>query len=352
MATKYLLPSNEWRSGSPEKAGRPRPVSTAQRGLAKRSVVGIFWTGLSMGALAVAELVALLVLARLLSPNTFGLYAAALVIIKFSVIFEGLGVAPAIVQRPVLEERHLRVGFTLSILLSFAIAGLVWVTAPAIAGMLRLPDLVPVVRVACVVLLCQGASMVSQASAQRALRFRWLASVDAAAFAIGFAVMGPALAFLGYGIWALIGALVLQHLLRTSILLLGQPHPKRPMLEHRAIGELLYFGGGFTLARTCNYLASQVDKLVVGRWLGAESLGVYALASQLMTAPAVIFGQILDRVLFPTMALVQQEQTRLARAYRSGVASCAFVVLPAGVVLAIVAPELVLVVLGPGWEAS
>ena len=208
MATKYLLPSNEWRSGSPEKAGRPRPVSTAQRGLAKRSVVGIFWTGLSMGALAVAELVALLVLARLLSPNTFGLYAAALVIIKFSAIFEGLGVAPAIVQRPVLEERHLRVGFTLSILLSFTIAGLVWVTSPAIAGMLRLPDLVPVVRVACVVLLCQGASMVSQASAQRALRFRWLASVDAAAFAIGFAVIGPALAFLGYGIWALIGALV------------------------------------------------------------------------------------------------------------------------------------------------
>jgi O-antigen/teichoic acid export membrane protein len=350
MATKYLLPSNEWRSGSPEDAGGPRSVSTAHRGLAKRSVVGILWTGLSMGALAVAELVALLVLARLLTPDAFGLYAAALVIIKLSAIFEGLGVAPAIVQRPVLEERHLRVGFTLSILLSLTIAGLVWVTAPAIAGMLRLPDLVPVVRVACVVLLCQGASMVSLASAQRDLRFRWLATVDAAAFAVGFAVIGPALAFLGFGIWALIGALVVQHLLRASILLLGQPHPKRPMLEYPAIGELLYFGGGFTVAKTCNYLASQVDKLVVGRWLGAESLGVYALASQLMTAPAVIFGQILDRVLFPTMALVQLEPTRLARAYRTGVASCALAVLPAGVLLAIVAPELVLVLLGPGWE--
>ena len=89
-------------------------MSDIRQGLAKRSIVGMFWTGLSMGALAVAEIVALLVMARLLSPNEFGLYAAALIVIKFSAIFESLGVAPAIVQRPSLEERHLRVGFTLS----------------------------------------------------------------------------------------------------------------------------------------------------------------------------------------------------------------------------------------------
>lgn len=321
-----------------------------RQGLAKRSVVGMFWTALSMGALAVAEVVALVVLARLLSPDEFGLYAAALVIIKFSVIFESLGIAPAIVQRPALKERHLRVGFTLSLLLSLSIAVIVWVAAPAIAAFLRLAELTPVVRGASVVFVCYGASMVAQATAQRALRFRLLASIDAFAFAVGFMVTGPVLAWLGFGVWALVGALVTQHLTRMVALLISQPHPKRPLLERRAIGELLYFGGGFTLARVCNYLAGQVDKLVVGRWLGAQALGIYALASQLMTAPAVIFGQILDRVLFPTMALIQQEPTRLVRAYRSGVAACALLVLPAGVILAIVAPELVLVLLGKGWE--
>lgn len=325
-------------------------MSDIRQGLAKRSVAGMFWTALSMGALALAELVALLVLARLLSPNEFGLYAAALVVIKFSAIFEGLGVAPAIVQRPELEERHLRVGFTLSLILSVTVAGLVWTTAPGIAGVLRLPDLAPVVRACCVVFLCQGVAMVAQACAQRALRFRWLATVDACAFAIGFVIAGPALALLGFGIWALVGALVTQHFARMIAILVGQSHPKRLMLERRAIGELLYFGGGFTLARVFNYLATQVDRLVVGRWLGAEALGVYSLASQLMTTPAVIVGQVLDRVLFPTMALVQQEQARLARAYRSAVAACALLVLPAGVIVAIVAPELVLTLLGAGWE--
>lgn len=325
-------------------------MTSDQRGLAKLSLVGMFWTGLSMGALALAEVAALIVMARLLSPNDFGLYAAALVVIKFSAIFEGLGVAPAIVQRPALEERHLRVGFTLSLLLSLSVAALVWALAPAIADVLRLPDLPPIVRGGCLVFLCQGFYMVAQASAQRALRFRWLAGVDACAFAVGFVVAGPVLAWLGFGIWALISALVIQHFVRMVALLFGQPHAKRPLLERRAIGELLYFGGGFTLARICNYLAGQADKLVVGRWLGAETLGIYAVATQLMTAPAAIFGQILDRVLFPTMALVQQEPARLARAYRSGVAACALLVLPAGVILAIVAPELVLVLLGAGWE--
>jgi PST family polysaccharide transporter len=122
------------------------------------------------------------------------------------------------------------------------------------------------------------------------------------------------------------------------------------MLERRATRELLYFGGGHTLARICNYLASQADRLVVGRWLGAEALGLYGLSSQLMTSPAVLVGQVLDRVLFPAMALVQEEPARLSRAYRSAVASCALLVLPGSAIVTVVAPELVLVVLGRGWE--
>lgn len=313
-------------------------------------MVGMFWTALSMGALAVAQLVTLLVMARLLSANDFGLYAAAFAIIRFSTILEGLGVAPAIVQRPTLEERHLRVGFTLSLLLSLSIAGLVWVMAPLIAHLMHLPDLVPVVRAGCAVFVCQGSCMVALASAQRALRFRWLAAIDAGTFAAGFVLVGLVLGWLGFGVWALVGALVAQHLLRMILLLTGQPHPKRPMLERRAIGELLHFGGGFTIARIFTYLASQADKLIVGRSLGAEALGLYSIASQLMTAPAVTFGQILDRVLFPTMAMVQQEQARLARGYRSGIAVCALLTLPASVIVAIVAPELVRVLVGRGWE--
>lgn len=331
--------------------GAPPEPASPTRGLAVRSVAGLFWTSLSMGALALAETVAFLVLARLLAPEAFGLYAAALVVVKFSAILSTLGVAPAVVQRPLLEERHLRAGFTISVMLSLVVAAAMWLAAPSIAAAMRLPDLAPVVRAASVVCLCQGAASIARASAQRALRFRWLAAVEAAAFSAGYLVVGVTLAWLGFGIWALVGALVTQYAVLTGILLHGSRHPKRLLLDWRTTRELLHFGGGFTLARLFNYAAGQADRIVVGRWLGAEALGVFALASLLMTMPAVLMGQVLDRVLFPTMALVQGERPRLARAYRSAVAACALVMLPASGLVVILAPELVRVLLGPGWEA-
>jgi O-antigen/teichoic acid export membrane protein len=319
------------------------------RGLTQRAVAGVLWTALATGAQALAQILALIILARLLSPREFGVFAVALLVIGLSANLAHCGIAPAIVQRPVLEERHLRVGFTLSVLFGLGAAALVWAAAPSIANFFQLPELTQVVRACCVVFALQGVSAVAEALAMRELRFRWLAGVDAVAFAVGFTGVGPVLAWLGFGVWALVGAHLVQNLIRAVVLVAGQPHPKRLLIERLAIGELLYFGGGFTVARICNYFATQADNLVVGRWLGAEALGLYTQAYQLMKTPAYLLGQILDRVLFPTMALVQLEQARLARAYRSGLSVCAVLTMPASVVLTIMAPEVVPVLLGPAW---
>jgi len=117
-----------------------------------------------------------------------------------------------------------------------------------------------------------------------------------------------------------------------------------------ADSDHLYFGSGFTLARIANYTALQGDNLIVGRCLGAEALGLYGRAYQMMVMPAQLFGSVLDRVLFPAMAKVQMDDLRLAKAYKYGVAATALVVLPASAVVIVLAPELVAVVLGSGWD--
>jgi PST family polysaccharide transporter len=114
----------------------------------------------------------------------------------------------------------------------------------------------------------------------------------------------------------------------------------------------MYFGGGFTAARIGNYLGVQGDNLVVGRWLGAEALGIYGRAYQLMASPAMLVGQILDRVLFPAMAKVQDSADRLRAAYRRGVALIALVMLPLSAVLYVLAPEVVHLLLGPAWAGA
>src|SRR5687768_11677338 len=119
------------------------PVSQPRTSLTLHAINGVLWTGLAMGAQALLQIVAMIVMARLLSPSAFGLFAASLLVIGFGSIFSELGVGPAIVQRPNLEERHIRVAFTLSLLMCAPVVLLIWFGAPIIAGFFRMPELMP-----------------------------------------------------------------------------------------------------------------------------------------------------------------------------------------------------------------
>ena len=112
------------------------------------------------------------------------------------------------------------------------------------------------------------------------------------------------------------------------------------------------YGIGQSISRVGAIMANQADNLVVGRWLGAVSLGQYSRAYQLMSVPTGLLGDVLDKVLFPTMARAQDDPRRLGEAFVQGTAILALVTLPMGVIAAVVAPELVSVafeVAGPAW---
>src|SRR6185437_7222982 len=130
------------------------------------------------------------------------------------------------------------------------------------------------------------------------------------------------------------------------------PPPRRLALQSQAFKDLAYFGGGFTVARLANYAAVYGDNVVTGRFLGPAALGYYGRAYSLMSAPAYAFGTVLDAVLFPAMAKVQDDPPRLAAAYRRGVALIALVVLPTSAALILLAPEVIRVALGPHWTAA
>jgi O-antigen/teichoic acid export membrane protein len=327
-------------------------TSTSGGGLAHSTLSGFFWTFIGTGAQAVLQLLVLVVLARLLTPEDFGLVSAAMVVVGFSQIFSQLGVGPAIVQLRDLEPRHVRTGFMLSLIFGVAMTALVWALSGPIAVFFRIEGLAPITRAMALVFLLQGAGVVAESLLQRELRFRHLAAVEVAAFGLGFAGVGIGMALAGWGVWALAGAHIGQNAIRTLGLLTVHRHPMRPLVDTASARDLLWFGGGFTAARIGNYLGVHGDHLMVGRWLGAEALGIYGRAYQLMASPAMVLGQILDRVLFPAMAKVQDRAEGLHRAYRRGVALIALVILPVSLVLCLLGPEVVHVLLGPGWEAA
>jgi O-antigen/teichoic acid export membrane protein len=319
--------------------------------LTHRTISGMAWSAWGSGATGALTVLVLVLLTRLLSPADFGIVGAALIVIGFSLAFSQLGMGPALIQRPVLEDRHISTAFYASTGFGILVALLVWVLAPNIAGFFHMNALVPIVRALSVLFPIAGVSSVAENITQRDMRFRLLANTDVFAYSIGYGLVGVVLAMAGFGAWALVGGQIAQALLRAGVLLRAAPPKLRPRPSWVCFRDLMGFGMGLSAARLGVILANQADNLVVGRWLGAVALGLYSRAYQLMSVPTSLLGDVFDKVLFPTMSRVQEDARRLTTAYLQGTAVVALVTLPAGVVAAVVAPELVTVAFGNKWEA-
>ena len=324
-------------------------VDEPSRALNGQTMRGLMWMGFSTVVQSVLQVVVLSMLARLLTPSDFGMVAAAMVTIALANTLAVIGIGPAVIQRAVLTEHHIRTAFTLSVLLGMTFCALMWFGAPLIETLFRMTGLMPVMRVLGLVFLVHGFSVVAESLLSRQLRFRAIARIELLSFVVGQGVVAVPLAIMGWSYWALVAAILVQTLITTSASVMITRHPCRPSLNLVALRELAILGAGFSMARMSNYVAVQGDNFVVGRLLGAQALGLYSRAYQLMALPASLYGKVADKVVFPAMAQVQDHPLRLAAAYRRGVGLTALIFMPLGTVIVVLAPELVYILLGPQW---
>jgi O-antigen/teichoic acid export membrane protein len=336
---------------------QPGPTSTPphhppRSALVRSTLGGLTSQYTAMLVNGVVQLGALAFLARLLTPADYGLMGVAGVFASLGGFLGQFGIGVALVQRQELTERDIRAGFTLAMGLALALALLTIVAAPLIAALFRSPELTPVVRVLSLTFPLANLGYVAESLLDRALAWRRNMWVNLISTVVGNAAVACALAVLGFGVWALAISQLTAALLRSVLLLAWQPHPKRPLFDGHEMGALLRFGRGLTTARLFNYGASQADYLIVGRVLGVTPLGYYTRAFRLMLIPINYFAAVVTRVLFPTMARLQQEPAKLAAAYLTGGAILGAVSGPLSALLVVLAPELVAVVLGPRWAPA
>jgi O-antigen/teichoic acid export membrane protein len=327
-----------------------KPARRGARGdLFGRTLEGLLWAGGGKAGNLVLQMIAVMVLARLLTPADFGVVGIALVVTGFASVLSQLGIGPAIVQHPDLRAEHESTGLLISVAFSSFIGLLVWLAAGPVAQFFDHEGVAPILRALAPIFPLYGIAVVSESLIQRELGFRSLALRETLSYGLGFAVVGIVLARLGFGLWALVAATITQVVVRTAVVVAAR-RPRWAGWSPRAARELAAYGGGQTVAKVANYGAGQGDNLVVGRVLGAEALGFYSQAYQMMALPASLVGQVLNQVLFPVMASIQGESARLGRAYLRAMACTAYLVLPISVVSWVFAPEIVAVVLGPRWE--
>ena len=315
------------------------------------AIGGLIWLSMGNAFRAVLKVSVIAVLARLLAPDAFGLLAAAGVVLWLSHILSNIGIGSALVQRRDNAPGHLSTAFVVSMAVGCAFGIGAYASSPWVAGLFRMPGLEPVLRTLAPAFPIGALGLVASCLLQRQLRFDTIAAVELAAYAVGYGIVGITLAWLGYGVWSLVFAELAKTSFKTAAFLAKVPFPG-VRFSLQCFRELFRFGSGYTASGLAGYVATQADSVVVGRLFGAEALGLYGRAQELMLVPAKALGELLHKVLFPALSRVQHERENLLAAYRRGAILVALTVLPTSAVSLVLAEQIVAVLLGPNWSAT
>ncbi len=322
-----------------------------QPNLRERTLSGASWSFLKQGVGTAVQFAIGVVLARLLPPEDFGLIGLAYIVMGFGSLFVTLGLGPALVQRRNLSERHIRVAFTTSALAGLVLCLVVYAAAPWAAVLLGDGRVTPILKVLCITFILSGLQVPSQALMQRRMAFRKLFRISLVNIGIyGSATIVMALA--GFGVWSLVLGIVLQRMVNLVQNYAAVRHSVVPLLARREAKDLARFGAGMSMASVFNYFALQGDYFVVGRVLGARTLGLYTRAYSLMQMPTQRFVRVLTDVLFPAASKVQDDPVRFRRAYLHALTTISFFVMPAVGLLSVLAPELIIGIYGEEWAGA
>lgn len=326
-------------------------LSTRPRDLGERLKVGTKWSGAEILISLPVRLGTLAILARLLTPAEFGVFAAAVTVIEFARPLGTLSLDQALVQSKTLSAGSVALSSTLAIGLSTVVAAVIAMNADAVLLLYddpAVPELLvalamsgPLAAVSALLL-----AIVRRKLAFRALTIAVLASSTTAALASIVAALG------GWGVWALVVGYYVDLALKALLaLVVVRPRFVRPRAGEESRG-LLRFGVGTSLAIMLNFWALHGDYVVIGSVLGARPLGYYSRAYQLISTVPGMIGRLHNMVLFPVFSRAQGHREYLGNALRVGTEATAAVTLPLCAWGLVAGPEIIFVLLGPGWEEA
>jgi O-antigen/teichoic acid export membrane protein len=319
--------------------------------LKQKTLRGGFAKLLGQGLSFLLRAAFMVVLARLLDPRDFGLVAMVTAVTGVYQLFTTAGLSTATIQKVNITEQQLSSLFWINMLVGIMLSTLCVVTAPIIAKFYNEPRLFWITLAMSPGFLFAAAGVQHFALLQRQLRFVAIAGIEAFTQVLIICV-GIGIALAGYGYWALVATAVVQPAASTvGAWALARWMPSAPR-RSAGVGSMLRFGATTTLNGLIVYIAYNLDKVLLGRFWGADALGIYARAYYLIDIPTSNLNGAIGGVTFSALSRLQEDHNRLRSYFLKGYSFIVSMTLPITVFCALFANELILIVLGPKWKEA
>jgi O-antigen/teichoic acid export membrane protein len=316
--------------------------------LKRKSVVGGIAAVSAQAVKFFLQTATTMVLARLLSPQDFGLQGMVVVVTGFLAFFQDAGLGMATIQRLEVTHEQTSTLFWINVAVGAILATLCAALAPLLVAFYHEPRLYWVAVISGATFMFNGLAAQHAALLQRDMRFVARANIDVLSLTVSSAT-GVVMAWLGYSYWSLVGMAIAYSIVGAAAMWLAVPWVPGPPRRRSGIRSMLHFGG----LATCNgfvvFLAWNMEKLLLGRFWGADALGLYGRAYQLVTLPVQQLNAAVTSVAFPALSRVQHDAKRLARSFLTGYSLLISLTIPITIASALFAEEIVGIVLGAKW---
>ncbi len=318
--------------------------------LRKKVVDGLSWSAAASLINQVLNAGTKIIVARLLFPEDFGVFAMALILINFLSLFTGFGFMSAMIYKKEDPEKTLGTAFILSFFFGAILFVVSFLSSGLIAAFFNHPELKLMIEVLSVCFICDSLSYIMSGSLLKNLEFKRKTIVDVVSACLyGFFVI--MLAYLEFGVWSLIIGYIIQRMVVILLLLIISPQKPRFVFDKEIAKEIMHFGKYVAATSLFAWFIISIDNIVVGKMLGDESLGYYSFAFTIASLPVLSITHIFNTVFHPIYASLQDDKGRLKKAYLQSLEISLLFILPITIGLFLTAEKIVIVLLGEKWAS-
>lgn len=303
-----------------------------------------------MGGEKIIFLLRLVILARLLSPEDFGLVAIGMTVLAIALSLTDFGVVAALIQHPASDKGHLDTAWTIGLIRGFAVTAALLVSAPWIADAFAEPRATNLIRALSITAILQAAGSIEIARLNRELRFGGLAGIRLSAAIINTVVaivLAP-----NHGAWALVWGAVAAAATQMTFSYVVAPYRPGLRLSDDATASIVRFGRWIFVIGVLAVAADAALRWLIATRLGVVELGLFFMAVRLAFLPGQLISEIVGEVAFPVYAHLDADRRKAAATFRGLLIAVAALLVPTCLVFTWLVPDLVQHVLGERWQGA
>ena len=315
----------------------------------EKATLGVKWNSVSQFGRQGIQIISTVVLARLLPPSDFGLLGMAMVIIGFIEIFKDLGTTVAIIQKKDLTDTLLSSVFWINVGFGALVTAILFLGAPLGGMLFNESRVVGVLKLLSVNFFISGLSILHQALLEKTLAFGTLAKVEIGAAVCG-AIVGVTLALTSKGVWSLVFQSLTTVTITTLFLWIVSSWRPQMIFAWHEVKPITKFSLNLVGFNIFNYFSRNADYLLIGRYLGAQDLGFYTLAYNILLFPIQSISNVLRRVMLPLYSSIQNDNHRFSNAYLKVAGTIALITFPMMMGVLALAKPFIIVFFGENWQ--